>query len=263
MAVARPYDDMAVAWDSSVALVYRPLASSLVQASPVPLGGKLVLDLGSGTGPVAQALAARGARVVVADCSLAMIVHGYERGRMAIAADALELPVRDHCFDAVTAGFLLNHLPPTSALAEMARIVRAGGAVIASTWASVRSDPVKAAIADVLRSWGWRPPAWYASMKAAVEPISGDPQRLTDAAEEIGLVHVHASVVEAELDDLDPPAVVAYRLALPQIAPWVAGLGEPATSQLVRQACSAVFPHAPGWRPSLIHLTARVPAHRR
>ena len=263
MAVARLYDGMAIAWDSSVALVYRPLASSLVQASPVPLDGKLVLDLGSGTGPVAQALVARGARVVVADCSLAMVVPGYQRGWMAIAADALAVPVRKASFDAVAAGFLLNHVPPTSVLAEMARVVRAGGAVFASTWASVRSDPVKAAVAEVLRSWGWRPPAWYESMKTALGPVSGDPQRLTNAAEEVGLVDVHAAVVEADLQDLDAPAVVAYRLAMPQIAPWVAGLGEPATSQLVRQACRAAFPYAPGWRPSVIHLTARVPAHPR
>jgi len=263
VAVVRPYDDMPVARDSSVALVYRPLASSLVQASPIALGGKIVLDLGSGMGPVAQALSAQGARVVVADCSFGMVKRGYERGWMAIAADSLALPVRDGCFDAVAAGFLLNHLPPAPALAEMARIVRAGGAVVASTWASVRSDPAKEAVADVLRSWGWRPPAWYESMKAEFEPISGDPHRLTKAAQQVGLVDVHASVVEADLDALESSAVVAYRLAMPQIAPWVAGLGEPAASQLVRQACRAVSPHAPGWRPSVIHLTARVPAYRR
>jgi SAM-dependent methyltransferase len=263
VAVTRPYDGLAGTWDSAVGRVYGPLASSLVQASPVTLAGKLVLDLGSGTGAVAKALATRDARVVVADSSVGMVVQGYERGWMAMAADALALPVQDCCFDAVMAGFLLNHLPPSVALGEMARVLRAGGTVVASTWASVRSDPVKAAIAAVLSSRGWRPPPWYETLKAQVEPLSGHPHRLKNAAQEAGLVDVHVAVVEADLGALDPGVVVAYRLAMPHIAPWVAGLSAPAAAQLVQQACNAVSPHVPGWRPSVIQLTARVPAHPR
>jgi SAM-dependent methyltransferase len=263
VAVSRPYDGVAASWDGAAGLVYEPLALSLVQSSPVDLAGKLVLDLGSGTGAVARAVAAKGARVVVADCSVEMVVRGYARGSVAIVADAMALPVRDRCVDAVMAGFLLNHLPPAAALGEMARIVRAGGTLVTSTWASVRSDPVKAAMADVLSSWGWLPPAWYETMKAEVEPISSVPHRLEHAAQQAGLVDVQATVLEADLGALDPGTVVAYRLAMPQIAPWVAGLGEPAASRLVRQLCTAVSPHVPGWRPAVIHLTSRVPAHPR
>jgi ubiquinone/menaquinone biosynthesis C-methylase UbiE len=259
VAVTRPYDGLAAAWSTATSLVYEPLAVSLVHASPIDLAGKLVLDLGSGTGTVAHALAANGARVVVADCSLGMVLHGHQHGWTAIVADALALPVRDGCFDAVIAGFLLNHVAPSVALTEMARAVRSGGVVVASTWASARSDPVKVAIGDVLASWGWRPPAWYETMKAEVEPISGDPRRLSDAAGQAGLVDVHATVVAEDLGLHDSSVVVAYRLAMPQIAPWVARLGEPATSELVRQLCAAVVPHVPGWRPSVIQLTARVP----
>lgn len=263
MAVARPYDGLAAAWCTDAARVYEPLALSLIGASPIPLAGKWILDLGSGTGAVAQALAGGGGRVVVADCSFDMVIHANERGWMAIAADALALPVRDSAFDAVTAGFLLNHVPPAMALIEMARVVRTGGVVVASTWASAPSDPVKAAITDVLRSWRWRPPAWYKAIKAEVEPISGDPQRLTGAAARAGLVDVEVRVVNEDIGLGDPGAVVAYRLAMPQIAPWVSRLGEPAESELIRQLCMAVAPHVPGWRPSVIHLTARVPAHPR
>jgi ubiquinone/menaquinone biosynthesis C-methylase UbiE len=263
VAVARTYDDVATTWDTAAGPVYQPLASCLVQASPIALAGKLVLDLGGGTGAVARAATGKGARVVVADCSVGMVAHGHERGWMAVVADALALPVRDRCFDAVVAGFLLNHLPPAAALREMERIVRPGGTVLASTWATVGSDPVKAAIAGVLSSWGWLPPAWYETMKADVEPISGDPRSLGDAAGQAGLVEVHATAVAEDLSRLDLHAVVAYRLAMPQIAPWVARLGERAASDLVRQLCIAIAPHVPGWRPSVIHLTARVPGHPR
>jgi len=263
VAVARPYDGLAASWDTAASLVYEPLGVSLVQAAPMGLAGKLVLDLGSGTGAVARALAVNGARVVVADCSFDMVLHGHERGWKAIAADALALPFRDGSFDAALAGFLLNHRTPSGALVEMARVVRAGGAVVASTWAVERSDPVKDAIADVIASWGWRPPAWYQTMKAEVEPISGDPDRLMNAARQAGLVDVYAAVVAEDLGLLDPASVVAYRLAMPQIAPWVTRLGEPTYSELDRQLCIAVAPHLAEWRPSVIHLTARVPVHPR
>ncbi len=131
--------------------------------------------------------------------------------------------------------------------------------MVASAWASTPSDPVKQAIGDVLDSWGWRPPAWYETMKAEVQPISGDPRSLGNAADQAGLVDVHATAVAEDLGLRDPAIVVAYRLAMPQIAPWVARLGEPAASELVRELCVAVVPHVPRWRPSVIQLTARVP----
>ena len=52
--------------------------------------------------------------------------------------------------------------------------------------------------------------------------------------------------------------VVAYRLATPQIAPWVGTLDPPARAELVRQALVAVQPHAPGWRPAAVLLAGRV-----
>jgi len=96
-----------------------------------------------------------------------------------------------------------------------------------------------------------------------VEPISSVPHRLRSAARRVGLVDVDATVVEADLGPLDPGGVVAYRLAMPQIAPWADGFDEPAAALLVRQLRAAISPYVPGWRPSVIHLTARVPAHPR
>jgi SAM-dependent methyltransferase len=243
--------------------VYGPLAASLVRASPIDLTGKLVLDIGSGTGTVACALDDMGASVVVADCTLGMVVHGHRCGWKAIASDAMALGVRDGAFDAAMAGFLLNHLPPAVALTEMARVVRAGGVVAASTWASAPPDPIKEATNTVLRAWGWRPPAWYETMKSTVEPVSGVPGRLMGDAARAGLVDVRATVVDQDLGLSDPGDIVAYRLAMPHIAPWVARLGEPVDPELVQQLRTAIAPYVPGWRISVIQLTARVPAHPR
>lgn len=263
VAVVRPYDGLAARWAAGTSLVYGPLAASLVRASPIDLTGRLVLDIGSGTGAVACALEATGSTVVVADCSAGMVVHGHRRGWTAIVSEAMALAVQDGAFDAALAGFLLNHLPPAAALGEMARVVCAGGAIVASTWASDPPDPIKEATNTVLRSRGWRPPAWYETMKSTVEPISGDAGRLTDDAVRAGLVDVQATVVHEDLGMSDPGDIVTYRLAMPHIAPWVARLGEPVRAELVQQLRAAIAPSVPGWRVSVIQLTARVPAHPR
>lgn len=258
MAVTTAYDGLAHEWDAAAGLVYRPLARSLVAASPVELAGCLVLDIGSGTGAVAQAAAARGARVVVVDRSIGMVSYRSGQGWPAVVADVLALPLCDGVFDAAVAGFLLNHLPPGPALAELARVVRPGGVVLASTWAGGQRDPVKAAIDAVVASWGWVPPAWYQAMQEQVEYESGNPERLAATAWQAGLVSVRAWLHREDLGLLGSHAVVAYRLATPQIAPWVGALDPPARVELVRQALAAVRPHAQGWRPAAVLLTGRV-----
>jgi SAM-dependent methyltransferase len=259
--VANAYDDLAAEWDGAAGPVYRPLARLLVQASPVPLAARLILDVGSGTGAVTQAAEAVGARVVAADRSFSMAAHVRGRGWSAMAADGLALPVGDGVFDAALAGFLLNHLPPRPTLTEMGRAVRAGGIVLATTWDASRPDPVKQAIDATLVSRGWVRPTWYRRLKAEVEPVSGDPRCLKEAAEEAGLIDVVATVNRPELPIRDPHAVVAYRLAMAHIAPWVAALDQPQYAELVREAQAVVTPLVGTWRPAAIVLTGSVGAH--
>jgi ubiquinone/menaquinone biosynthesis C-methylase UbiE len=257
--VANEYDGQASAWDSGAGVVYRPLAQALVASSPIPLAARLVLDVGSGTGAVAQAAEAVGARVVTSDRSCDMVA--FQTGRWpAVAADIVTLPFRDGGFDAALAGFVLNHLAPAAALSEMIRVVRPGGVVLASTWAGGKTDPVKAAIDAVLARWGWVPPDWYRVMKSDILPISGDPARMASAAEEAGLVNVTAKAGPEDLDVRDPRSVIAYRLAMPHVAPWAAMLDVAARAQLTRDALAAVTPHVDGWRPSMIVLAGRVAA---
>ena len=45
MAVTTAYDGLTREWDAPAGVVYRPLARSLVAASPVALAGCLVLDV--------------------------------------------------------------------------------------------------------------------------------------------------------------------------------------------------------------------------
>jgi demethylmenaquinone methyltransferase/2-methoxy-6-polyprenyl-1,4-benzoquinol methylase len=106
----------------------------------LPAGGR-VLDVATGTGDIALALARRypEAQVVGADFSLEMMqtgrpkfaAHGLGERISLTAGDALRLPFADDSFDAATAGFALRNvtdIPRT--FAEMHRVVKPGGRIV-------------------------------------------------------------------------------------------------------------------------------------
>lgn len=103
-----------------------------------PRSGATVLDVASGTGLVARAIARRGARVVQLDPSLPMLEGGlvWTRasgldGRIrAVAARAEEIPFADGAFDALTVTYLLRYVDdPAATVRELLRVVRPGGAI--------------------------------------------------------------------------------------------------------------------------------------
>ena len=112
------------------------LVVPLLEAAGVESGTR-VLDVACGPGHIAAAAAAKGAEPVGLDAAEGMIAVAracyaeieFQRG------DAERLPFGDASFDAVVAGFVVNHLPrPERALAEFARVVRPGGRVAVTVW---------------------------------------------------------------------------------------------------------------------------------
>lgn len=105
-----------------------------------PDGGE-ILDVAAGPGNVAVELLARGARQVTAvDLSFAMVREGASRGHPGIRwinGDAQRLPLPDASMDAATISFGLRNVPdPELALRELARVLRPGGRVVISEFAS-------------------------------------------------------------------------------------------------------------------------------
>lgn len=257
MTLPASYDDLASAWETGAGKVYRPLAQALVASSPVPLRGRHVLDAGCGTGMVAAAAADEGAAVTALDRSLGML-HTVGSASPRIAGDVTALPFRRASFDVVLAGFVVNHLPATTALVSLATVVRPGGAVLATTWAN-GADDVKSAFDAVALSSGWVWPEWYLEMKNELDPVSGSPELLAAAAAEAGLVDITAVSRACDLGPLGPEDAVAYRMAVPHMAPWVATLGSRQRAALVEQATSAVAPFVANWRPAVVFLAAFTP----
>ena len=106
----------------------------------VPRGAQW-LDVGCGTGALTDVIVreARPAAVHSIDQSPAYIAFARRRvpdpPAAFIVADARSLPQRTGSVDVVVSGLALNFIPrPDVALAEIARVVRAGGAVAAYVW---------------------------------------------------------------------------------------------------------------------------------
>jgi demethylmenaquinone methyltransferase/2-methoxy-6-polyprenyl-1,4-benzoquinol methylase len=93
------------------------------------------LDLACGTGDIAFAMHARGARVAGLDITPRMIelAHAKRRGGgpSFLVGDMMALPFPDASFDVVTTGYGLRNVPSIDgALAEIHRVLRPGGRLL-------------------------------------------------------------------------------------------------------------------------------------
>ena len=104
------------------------------RAGVVP--GARVLDLACGTGDLAYAVHARGARVVGLDLTSRMIelarIKAPAGARPAfLVGDMMALPFADESFDLVTTGYGIRNVPAIApALAEIRRVLRPAGTLL-------------------------------------------------------------------------------------------------------------------------------------
>jgi demethylmenaquinone methyltransferase/2-methoxy-6-polyprenyl-1,4-benzoquinol methylase len=103
----------------------------------VPGEARVVLDLCTGSGASLSGLRRPGRLVLGLDASLGMLGIAADRHGTAgwsprlACADAFHLPLRDGSLDAVTLAFGMRNLRPRStALAELARVLRPGGTLV-------------------------------------------------------------------------------------------------------------------------------------
>jgi len=235
------YDAAADDWDGGPGKIYAPLARALVAVAPVPLAGRLILDVGAGTGVASRAALAAGARRVVGvDLSEGMLRRG--DGGFPIAADAAALPFRDGCFDLVLAAFSLNHLERLeTALAEARRV---GGAIAASTFAPGWTHPAKDVTDAAARSFGYRPPAWYTTLRPGSR--AGDPDVLATLAAAAGFTQVKVTVLAVPTGLATAAELVSWRLGMAHYAPFVRALDPAGRAALRHAAEQAVAATGPG-----------------
>jgi len=168
-----------------------------------------VLDLGTGTGIVAHALAPFVAQVVGVDISLDMLQQAMEQRRPNETfeeGDARRLPYPDGWFDKVVARMVFHHLmpDPVAAMRECCRVLKPGGVMVLSE--GVPPDP---ALKD-----------WYAGMFALKE------ERLTFLEDDLpGLLAMGGLIPDGTIRHVTPQV---------SIGNWLQSSGlDPGTQQRI------------------------------
>jgi demethylmenaquinone methyltransferase/2-methoxy-6-polyprenyl-1,4-benzoquinol methylase len=139
--IAGVYDLMNTVMTAGLHHRWRERAVDLARVGP----GDRALDVATGTGDLAIALARRGADVVGSDFSEGMLARARQKDPSIRweRADALALPYADDSFAAATVGFgARNFGDLEQGLREMARVVRPGGRVVVLEITTPRKPPL-------------------------------------------------------------------------------------------------------------------------
>lgn len=238
------YDRGADAWGAHVDPAYRRFAAALLELAPPSWVGATVVDVAAGSGAVSAALHARGARPVAVEGASRMLraARVAVPGLPVVAGDALRLPVATASVDGAAVGFCVNHVStPHLLLGECARVVRPGGAVLASTFARGADHPAKEVVDAVAGDYGWQPSSWYTEFRDHARH-SDTPELLRGCATRAGLTDPVVEEVVVDTGLSTPEDLVGWRLGMPELAAFSAGLDEGRRAELRRDAIVAIGP---------------------
>lgn len=247
-------------WALGATLVYGPIAAELVAMSAHPLAGRTVLDAGAGTGAASAALAGANARPVAMDLSFDMLAwHASARPPCAVA-DIRALPLPAGSIDDTVAAFVLNHLAePAAGFAELVRVTRPGGAVLAAVFSNASQSEVRDRVDEVARDAGWQVPGWYIELKTTAAPILGSSAAMRPAAHAAGLAEVVVEERPVDVGITEPEQLVSYRFGQSHFASWLDHIGPRRAGDIRRQAADAIRPIMQPYQPIVVFLAARVP----
>ena len=152
---------------------------ALAQVQP----GERALDLACGTGDIAFAAAAKGARVVGLDLTHRMLQLAAQKSRAAefVTGDMTSLPFPSQAFDLVTTGYGLRNVPDLNlAIDEIARVLRPGGRLLSLDFNRPQPALVRAVYLSYLTvvgaTLGWllhRDPDTYRYIPASIRRYPG------------------------------------------------------------------------------------------
>lgn len=248
-------------WASGASRVYGPIALELVAMSPHPLSGRAVLDVGAGTGVASDALAALGARVIALDLSVDMLAWNAASRPPGAVADVRALPFTRASVDDAVASFVLNHLTdPAAGLDELVRVVRPGGAVLATVYSNASRSAARDRVDEVAKEAGWQVPDWYVHLKATATPLLGSAAAMTAAAERAHLVDVVVDERAVDVGVTEPVDLVEYRFGQAHFTAWIDEIGPERAGEVRRRAGAEIRDVFDSYRPVVVFLSAVVPA---
>lgn len=166
--------------------------------------GERALDLAAGTGDIAFAVAARGARTVALDLTHRMLQLAQVRQRAGgpaptrfVTGDMMDLPLQSRSFDLVTTGYGLRNVPDLdAAIDEIARVLKPGGRLLSLDFNRPANALVRAAYLSYLTivgsTLGWllhRDPDTYRYIPESIRRYPGA-QGVADRLAARGFDHV-------------------------------------------------------------------------
>ena len=248
-------------WAHGAALVYGPIAAELVAMSPHPLTGRTVLDAGAGTGAVSAVLVARHAHPIAMDLSSDMLAWNARTRPPCAVGDIRALPVRNGRADDAVAAFVLNHLTePSAGLAELVRVTRPGGAVLAAVFSNASRSEARDRVDAVARDAGWQVPDWYVELKATATPVLGTASAMGAAARTAGLADIVVEERPVDVGVTEPGQLVSYRLGQPPFASWLDRIGPRRATGIAAHAAAAIRPIMQPYLPIVVFLVGTTPA---
>lgn len=184
--IADRYDFITVALSYGQDARWKRRLVAMAAARP----GTRALDLATGTGDIAFAVAARGATVVGLDITTRMIElarakpdarSGRAPGPEFLVGDMIALPFLDASFDLVTTGYGLRNVPNlTLAIEEIGRVLKPGGQILSLDFNRPANPIVRAAYLVYLNvvggALGWvlhRDPDTYRYIPASIRQYPG------------------------------------------------------------------------------------------
>lgn len=111
-----------------------PDAPTMAFDAVTEVAPRRVLEVGCGEGELAERVSTTGAEVMALDTSARMVELTRARGVDAWQGDVTDLPFADGTWDVAVAAWMLYHVDNIArALAELARVLRPGGRLVAAT----------------------------------------------------------------------------------------------------------------------------------
>ena len=186
------FDNLAPGYDNA-ALRFFPFCADQIVNLLKPKPGQKILDVATGTGAVAVALAQAlrcGGRVIGIDLSEGMLARaGHNIQKMALnnvdlfQMDAEQLEFKRDYFDVSVCSFGLFFMPQMDkALQELVRVTKPGGTVLFTSFAASAFQPMRKKMFAALAEFGCEP----SNLHLASDQLT-DPQECLSLMERVGL----------------------------------------------------------------------------
>lgn len=160
--------------------------------------GQRLLDVACGPGILVGDALVRGLDVVGIDFAEGMVAEARRRHPAADLrqADAEQLPLGDAQFDGVAVNFgILHFTRPRRALAEAWRVLRPGGRVAFTVWASPEENRLQGEVFDAIAALGGPRPALPPPPEGLVTSSDACRRLLSEAGFEDVATHRHQRVI--------------------------------------------------------------------